>query len=393
MFITFKNIDDLVRNPKPHRIGQIQPKFWYRDRNDSSMLVLVKRQFQESSSKEKRRRKREAKNHIKETPKNPMYNHFGEYVGYLIAEKAGLKVCPVDLITVNDTRNEHSQTLYFYTGCASHSVIKPGQNIFPGTMICRDFGKNDCDKVKEILSRVSSNVIGSNVIENSWEDNIDVSIAAIISETSCYERNIGKKSIQEIEKDIKENIRDYIEMTVYDCLFGNNDRHSDNWSMLFDDSDGRASLYPLYDNEAVLGFRKNKLEIDSIEAGSEVEYANNNLYSRQGVSPYNSGVNYCSMIEHLVENYLEYAIPAIKKITDNVPESFISEIYDSLRGISKRGEDASKLTEYDELPVSYERLGKAIYSSRREFALNLIKQRKIGNKKEESKSLFEDMIL
>ena len=99
MEIAFKNIDkDYVKGRKEF-IGDIQPKFWYRSinsNNGNSGEILVKRQHHQIVEKNK--------------PKSKLFNHIGEYFGHVIAEKAGLKSCPVELVTVHDTKNKYYNT-------------------------------------------------------------------------------------------------------------------------------------------------------------------------------------------------------------------------------------------------------------------------------------------
>lgn len=46
----------------------------------------------------------------------------------------------------------------------------------------------------------------------------------------------------------------YIDMLVFDCKFGNYDRHQENWMLYQDGVTSEVKMYPMYDNESVLGF-------------------------------------------------------------------------------------------------------------------------------------------
>ena len=46
----------------------------------------------------------------------------------------------------------------------------------------------------------------------------------------------------------------YVDMVMFDCKFGNYDRGIENWLLYRDGKSKEIKLYPLFDNEAVLGF-------------------------------------------------------------------------------------------------------------------------------------------
>lgn len=371
MEITFKNLDKEYIKGRREVIGDIQPKFWYYGRQSRSSNVLVKRQSGQAI--------------FKNQPRSPMFNHIGEYFGYLLAEKAGVRACPVDLVTLHDTKNKYSPTIRLYTACASHSVKKPGTTLMDGELIVNSLldGKDSTYNkyVENLLSQSSYGPIFS----SSSEDNIDLIIAGIVRETRNVEKQIGIRTRGQVEEDVEQNIQDIIDVAVFDCIFGNHDRHSGNWAMEIDPETGLASIYSAYDNEAVLGLRKPLAEIEDImKSSSSVDNRMDEvLFSRMGYTKRPSKANYKEMLDHLVETYPKYAIPSIFKITSNVDEKFLEELYRGMVGISKRGEDYKELTNLDELPEVYRDFGLKAFRNRREYALSLIRNRtKIGEKNE-----------
>lgn len=362
MDIKFKNIDNWIQGPK-QLIGARQPKFWYLYRvldTDTYGKALVKR-------------RELSKVHIdKNTVINTLrYNHYGEYVGYLLALKADMKVCPVDLVTVHATENKYVKDKNFYRACASHCVLKEGESLIAGTEVIEEYKNERPQEVADVLERQEEGVKKCKIkINSSWEDNIDIAILALEYKTRQAGECLGE---QEVDKHVEENIQDFINMVVYDCLFGNYDRHSDNWSIVIN-GNNRVTVYPLYDHEGVLGLRKSKKELEKDFKENEESYAEEQLYSRMGINPENSGVSAKSMLEYLVKEYPQYAIPAMERITENVTEEYLDEIYNAFEGISERGDDSKELSEEDELPDIYRTLGKSVYHTRREFARNLIER-------------------
>lgn len=367
MEFAFKNIDKEYTKLRSEPIGDIQPKYWFSKRTDSSVKMLLKRQHRQKVNGQ--------------AAKSKMFNHFGEYFGYLLGKKAGIEVCPVELVTVHDTKNKYSKTKRLFTGCASYTLKTNWQEVYPGEFIVSRFRARYPEKFDEILNNTVQNItkIGKgNIATNSIDDNIDIIIGAIVAETKEYEEQLGRRTPEQIKEDIDANIKSTIEMVVYDCIFGNSDRHSQNWAMVYDPKLGTVRMYPNYDNEAVLGLRKTEYEIR--EALRNVhgvsKFSEKELFSRMGFSPINSGVTYKNMLEHLVNRYPTYAIPAIQKITDSVLEKDIEDLYQASEGITFRSEDSEELSDEDELPVEFRVFGTRLYRERREFSRELLKRYK-----------------
>ena len=366
---TFTNIDNTCVKLNHEPLGDIQPKYWFK-LTDTKRKLLVKRQHSfkvEEISKKSR-----------------AFNHIGEYFGYLIAQKAGIDACPVELITLHDTKNKYAKTKRLYTACGSIKAIGDDKTIILGEVILNRFKFQNSQKADEIKSNPKSDLKKGNIMTNDENDNVDFVINSIISETLRYERAMRKKSEEEIKQDINENISKIIDTVAYDCIFANNDRHSFNWAVFYDDEKGKVQVYPNYDNERVLGLSKTEYEVKkAINSGIDLSsYHETELFSRMGIYPINSGVTYKNMLNHIVENYSEYAIPSIQKITSKVDSEYIEKLYDSVIGISKRGVDAEELSEEDELPIEYRILGLNLFKERREFALDLIRKRNICYNKE-----------
>lgn len=373
MKMVFENIDGRYSKSRPEYMGDIQPKFWFIGQDEN---ILVKRQHSQKVNGQQQ--------------KSKMFNHFGEYFGYLLADKSGVQACPVRLITVHDFKNKYSTTKHLYTACGSKRLLKLSQSMILGESIVSAFMHKHANKYNEIISKIECSPELRSYMQVEKEDNIDVIILSIITQTIDFERQAEMRSTEEIESDVKENLKNAFDMVVYDCLFGNDDRHSQNWAMCSDLETGRIQMYPLYDNERVLGLSKPEAEIKRYVHSENVsDITDKKSLSRMGISPVHSGLPYMVMLNHIVKNYPEYAIPSIKKITDQITEQDIENLYNATIGITTRSQDADELTEKDELPMEYKIYGTELYSKRRSYARELLLRSKENKNKQEQ----EDIIL
>ncbi len=371
MTIKFLNLDKDLIKLRPEPMGEIQPKFWF-SQISTRDKVLVKRQHRERVNGQRE--------------KSKMYNHFGEYFAYMLAQKTGIEACPVDLITLHDTKNKYSKTKHLYMACASHCVRKPNDYIYPGEHVIARY-MAACPNEFEYRYKGNFNPNEVSIKEamytKSHEDNVDIIIDAVASETRNFEMKSGKRTPEQIEEDVDKNVQDTINMIVFDCVLGNSDRHSENWAMRYNDESGKLDLYPMYDNEAVLGLRKPVAEIKRVVSQDRIsEYANIHLFSRMGVHPNHSGISYRSMLNHLVTYYPKQAIKAMGHITASITEQDLTELYDSALKAAAYSDDHDIIGEEGNLPEEYKTFGLALYRERSEFAKELIREAKAKDEME-----------
>lgn len=360
MEFSFNNIDEKYSKGRPERMGDIQPKFWF---TGLSSTILVKRQHGQKVPGQQQRSR--------------MFNHFGEFFGYCLADKSGIEACPVELITLHDTRNRYSKTKHLYTACGSKKILTPSQMMILGESIINTFELNHPEKYNKILSRQGDVTNSEKRMSLDSHDNIDIILASIAYGTINYESKSKRFSEAQIREDVKENLKSAIDMITYDCIFGNNDRHSENWAMYVDLSTGKIRHYPLYDNERVLGLSLTEAEVrQAVKSGNLDTTTEKSEFSRMGISPIHTGASYKDVLNHLCANYPEYALPAIQKRIDSVSVQDIEALYDAAKGITERSEVANELSLADELPEEYRTYGVALYSQRRAFARDLLERYK-----------------
>lgn len=342
----FKNIDSFVAG-RFERMGMLKGKRWYTgmqkkaEGEDEFSLVLFKPKRKEHGDK-----------------KVFCANHYGEVVGYLLALGSRTSACKVELAHLscyyeNIHKERNNGTPEPKDGCISYSHLERGELLHHGKLVVDDYIREHPSQEYEY--------------RRNYENNIDICIAAIEEETRrFYQKSHIKRSEEYIETKVLENRRTAINMIVYDCLYGNNDRHDENWALV-KDLDGRdISLYPLYDNERVLGLYEN---IRTIEASLENNSVENDseklLFSRMTVPGENgTSSSYKDVLGHLIATYSETGELLEKHLKGNPPMK-LRMYLESCEG----------------LPRPYIDYGSRMYESRYNFAKELIKKNKETHKK------------
>ncbi len=356
--------------------GDIQPKYWFTRNSDSKKYtrsMLVKRAMVQKGAKK--------------IPRSIVHNPIGEYVGFVLGKKMGLDICPVHLISFYDKEKRQSKSFHLYPACASVNMLSYGQHLEHGESTVESLKISNPGKVPNILEKsknYSSIFPRRGVLAYPTDDeHIEVILAAVEERVKDFESKMGKRTLNEIQQDIKDARRKIIEMVVYDCAFGNNDRHSRNWGMMLDRDSGRATIYPAYDNERVLGLCISEYEMQKIvESGERIinTYQMRNQYSRIGFGSQKGGVYYEDMLKYLVEKYPEYAVPAIEKVVNNVKPSFVAKVYDAFDDIDYRSYVVSELPPEERrkfiLPSYYKEFGTKMYEERYHFMERLLERGK-----------------
>ena len=228
--------------------------------------------------------------------------HLGEMTGYKITEKIGIPCCEVELFSRPYTNrpdlSEVGAISYFYSG--SNDVVLTSSGI-----ITRHAKKNK--------------------IEDDYMPDINMIFAAV------YER--FKEDGRPISEFLKFK-KDFIMMTVFDLRFGNFDRGLNNWYILQDKVTGRLDLYPMFDNEAILGFTD---DIPEDTTYASIAEFNNVRRSRVTTPKDRSNRNFSDFRElyrYLLEHYPIETVHATKEI-NKFKAGDLDEILDNLPGISE----------------------------------------------------------
>ncbi len=342
----FKNIDSFTAG-RFERMGMLKGKRWYTgmqktpEGENEFSLVLFKPKRKEHGDK-----------------KVFCANHYGEAVGYLLALGSRTPACKVELAHLscyyeNIHKERNNGTPEPKDGCISYSHLERGELLHHGKLVIDDYIREHPSQEYEF--------------RKNYENNIDICIAAIEEETrKFYEKSPIKRSKEYIEEKVLENRKAAINMIIYDCLYGNNDRHDENWAMV-KDLDGRdISLYSLYDNERVLGLYENirtieaSLEKNTVESDSEKL-----LFSRMTVpGETKTSSSYKDVLMYLISTYSEAGELLEKHLKGNPPMKV--RMY---------------LDSCENLPKQYVDYGFRMHESRYNFAKELIRKSKEAHKK------------
>lgn len=335
----FRNIDGFTAG-RFERMGMLKGKRWYINTEDLDedfrfVSVLFKPKRKEYGDK-----------------KVYCANHYGELVGYLLAIGSRTQSCKVELAHLskyyeNIHKERNNGTPESKDGCIIYSHLERTQMLEHGK-VCID-------------NYITENHGAFENYRSDINDNIDVCIKAIeFSTRKFYEKSDIKRTPEYIEEKVQENRKKAINMIIYDCLYGNNDRHDENWALV-KDSEGRdISLYRLYDNERVLGLYENirtiqsALDSDSIEKDSE-----RILFSRMKVPGEEKvGSSYKKVLTYILNNYPEAEELLTIHLKGNTPRNV--RMY---------------LESCENLPEEYITFGSKMYESRFEFAKELLQQK------------------
>ncbi len=333
--LSFKNIDEFI----PRRFettGMLKGKRWYTD-SKRNRMGLFKPQRNEFGDK-----------------KVFCANHYGEFIGHLLALNASIPSCQVELAHLSKYFSNIHKFLNNGTpipkdGCISYSQLSSDDELDPGKIVISCFNTRDSKKYDELTKNDIRNM--------DKNDNIEVVLSSIEFKTRDFYKYKQDISKEYIDKKVEENRYLAIQMMVYDCLYGNNDRHDENWSMKRNDSD--IELYSLYDNERVLGLYENQNVIEEALKSKDVERASDKiLFSRMRVPGEKEKYsNYKNVLKYLMQNYKKETTQALEKnLSKNSPE-VIHALLESCEG----------------LPKPYIDFGTQIYKTRFEFARNLYK--------------------
>ena len=337
----FRNIDSF----KPgafERIGMLKGKRWYTDYSDINHTAtgLFKPKRFEFGDR-----------------KVFCANHYGEFIGYLLARNCNISSCPAELAILSRYyphihKEMNNGTPVEKKGCIIYSLLGKDDILEAGSVIL--------DKYPDLIRKYNS------------EDDIELFLESIELRTKDFYKeqqasNVQTKNIlpkDYIENRVKHNKLQALDMIVYDCLYGNNDRHNDNWSMIQKHNNGRVDieLYPLYDNERVLGLYENQYTIESIlKSKNPSEEYEKILFSRMRVpGEKNKFSDYKDVLDYLIHRYPEEVTNILERhLSKNTPEK-VNEFLKSCDGLTK----------------CYIEFGSSMYKDRYDFAKELVEKNK-----------------
>ena len=227
--------------------------------------------------------------------------HYGEMTAFKIAEKLGIPCCKAELLKRPYLRKPN----LFETGVMSYfSLSSEDELLSPEILIsryCKEKG-----------------------INNDYMADIDTIFEAI---SQIFLRE--KRPLSEFLKFKK----DFIVMLMFDLKFGNYDRGLNNWILRKNKKTGELDLYPMFDNEAILGFADEVLD--------EMSYSSIYNFNQERISKVTIArdrerreyTNFEDMFRYLLERY-PIETKHAKNILDRFTGNDLSEILNNLPDIS-----------------------------------------------------------
>lgn len=345
----FVNIDSFIPG-RFEKTGALKGKRWYiNSKSEERRLGLFKPQRYEFGNR-----------------KVFCANHYGEFMGYIVASLSKTNSCPVELAHLtkyyeNINKERNKGTAKEKDGCIIYSKMDAEQELEHGEIIVEAFRNRDEEKYKELISTDSS--------YKEKSENLEVCLSAIEDRTRSFYKD---KSEEEIQKKVGQNKELAIRMIIYDCMYGNNDRHNENWAMIKDKHEKDISLYALYDNERVFGLYENQDVIEeALKSGRVKEVSEERLFSRLYVpgetKKYSS---YKDVLVYLMENYKEETQLILKQHLEFCKPEIIQQYIKKCEG----------------LPSCYIEFQRIMYQERYNFARELYFNRNNNLCKAETKS-------
>ena len=158
----------------------------------------------------------------------------------------------------------------------------------------------------------------------------------------------------------------FFDMCAFDLLFGNRDRHDENFGLKYDQKTGLLSFYHLFDNEQILGFQECETDVDRY-LKSEKEYQKfreNKLTSCIGIPGKPQKVLSTELLKYLLDKYPK-------------------EIIDSLEDIGRyKSSDLDALLDrVENLSESHKRFAKKIFQDKYREIFDMVNEHKKINAK------------
>lgn len=235
---------------------------------------------------------------------------YGEFIAHKILEKIGILSCEVDILE-RYMVNPRSQSGKgnFVPGVISYIDLADGEVLKTASDIIFDFKEKHRDEFKHIVDPLSleSERLYTNAFDNEKQNNnIEVIIPAIMAYVRDFP-NTTEEQVQEVKQQL-------IDMVMFDCRFANRDRHDDNYGLAILEGNKGIRLYPLFDNEYILGFAEQTSDIQKYSAARLQEHLNNDLYSVMGVTSKPTKLDASSMVAYLFSKYPEETQKAYEKV-------------------------------------------------------------------------------
>ena len=248
-------------------------------------------------------------------------SEYGEFIAYKLANKIGIPVCEAEFVLKKmNLKYSRSKKTALLPGSISYIDLVGNEELVQALQIITRFGteyKDDYQKIiKSKVKSIKSSDLRLNPGIEANNNNIDIIMPAFES----YAKE--KCGISDSEwYELRQNI---INMIVFDLKFANRDRNDENYGLAVNYNSGKLRLYPIFDNEYILGFCEFKSDIEKLKKRGMQTHIRNEITSRMGNSHKVTGVQYQVMLRYLFDKYPEETQKAYEKVMQIEREDLVN---------------------------------------------------------------------
>lgn len=233
---------------------------------------------------------------------------YGEFIANLIYKKIGIPSSDVEMLKRNlrIPRSASGKTAEV-PGCISYYSLEPDEDLVQAINILAWYKDKHYDeylRIMDPLGALNPNDYTLNI--NNEENNNNVEL--IIPAFEAYVRELANAPEDQIQM-LRQAL---IDMIVFDCRFANTDRNDENYGLAISPSGFR--LYPLFDNEYILGFPEFVEDIQKFSGARLQEHIDRDLTSRMGISSQVKKLGYQAMLTYLFTTYPEETKLAYERV-------------------------------------------------------------------------------
>ncbi len=236
-------------------------------------------------------------------------SNFGEFIASKVLEKIEVPRC--DVILAEKTialKYSKSKRDVKVPGCITFLNLTKGDSLLHANIILEWYRNTHNDACMEIIRSKKR----TNTIDEKDNNNIELVIPAF----TTYAKEMFHATNGECEQ-VKQDI---INMVTFDCKFANTDRNDENYALKFNPTEKKTNLYPLFDNEYILGLSEYKDKIISYTAPLLQEHIDKKMISRMGITCQPTNVGYQTMMAYLFTTYpkeTQKAYNCVMKFTES----------------------------------------------------------------------------
>lgn len=226
-------------------------------------------------------------------------NHIGEYVSSIILKQLGKLACKVDL-GYTTIRNQYSGKEIEIEGCLSHSQLGRHEMMLPASVVIEDYKMLYPKKYRELTER------GRTGSDKNYT-NVEIILTAFENK---YRKSGQANKIPEMRKA-------FFDMCAFDLLYGNRDRHDDNFGLRINQETNELSFYHLFDDEQILGMQETSTAAE-LYMRNDREYKKfmeNELTSCIGIPEKTQQIKSVELLRYLLEKYPDEIIDSIQDIS------------------------------------------------------------------------------